>query len=352
MATQPKMQYKFLGRTGLKVSEICFGAMVLGNPGSWQMPTSTDEENCVKMYNKFAEMGGNFIDTANAYGDGSSEELLGKWLKTKNREDFVMATKVRGSMGKGPNDCGLSRKHIISAVENSLKRLQTNYIDLYQVHAPDFGTPIEETLSTLNDLVRAGKLRYIGASNFNGPQLQKAIEISKNMGFEVFSSLQPQYNLLERHIEWDLVSVCKEEGLGILTWSPLKGGWLTGRYTRDKKPEAGSRLDWAEKFGWQETSYTNVAAEQTWNVIDTLLQVAKSYNKEPAQVALRWIMQKPYITCPIIGARTLHQLESNLGAVGWQLSAEDMKKLDTVSALELPYPWNMSSPLFDPSRLH
>jgi len=349
---QPKLQYKFLGRTGLKVSEICFGAMVLGNPGAWNLPTSGDEENCFKMYNRFAEFGGNFIDTADAYGNGSSEEILGKWLKTKNRDDYVIATKVHFTMGSGPNDGGLSRKHILSGVEASLKRLQTNYIDLYQLHSADAGTPLEETLITLNDLVRAGKVRYIGASNFNGAQLQKAIGLSKHLGLEIFSSLQPQYNLLERHIEWDLLQVCKEEGLGVLPWSPLKGGWLTGKYTRDKKPEAGSRIEWAEKIGWEETSYTKFANEQTWNVIDTLVEVAKANKKEPAQIALKWVMQKPGITCPIIGARTLNQLESNLGVIGWQLSAEDMKKLDTVSALELPYPWNLSNPLRNPARIH
>jgi len=348
--TQPKMQYKFLGRTGLKVSEICFGAMVIGTAGSWNMPTSSDEELAFKMYNRFAELGGNFIDTADVYGNGSSEELLGKWLKTKNREEFVIATKVAGPMSSSPNDGGVSRKHILSGVESSLKRLQTDYIDLYQIHSFDYGTPLEETLCTLNDLVRAGKIRYIGASNFNGTQLQKAIDLSKRLGFEIFASLQPQYNLLERHIEWDLMQVCKEEGLGIMPWSPLKGGWLTGKYTRDKKPEAGSRVDWAEKSGWGETNYSKFANnEQTWNVIDTLIDVAKANKREPAQIALKWTMQRPGVTCPIIGARTLSQLESNLGVIGWQLSAEDMKKLDTVSALEVPYPWNF---LRDPSRNH
>jgi len=234
----------------------------------------------------------------------------------------------------------------------SLKRLQTNYIDLYQVHRFDNGTPLEETLSTLNDLVRIGKVRYIGASNFTGAQLQKAVLVSKYMGFEAFTCIQPQYNLLERHIEWDLIPVSKEEGLGIIPWSPLKGGWLSGKYAKDKKPEAGTRVGWAETVGWKDTNYSNVATEKTWKIVEKLSEVAKSNNKHPAQVALRWILQKPQITAPIIGAKTMEQLEINLGAIGWQLPESDMKILDDVSAIELAYPWSLVHPSVDSSRVH
>jgi len=268
-----------MGKTGLKVSEICFGAMTFGESNNWKLPTQSDEELCIKMMDKFVELGGNFFDTADVYGVGSSETMLGKWLKTKSRESMVIATKVRHAMGSGPNDAGLSRKHIMSAVEASLQRLQTNYIDLYQVHSFDYGTPLEETLATLNDLVRSGKVRYIGASNFNGPQLQKAVLISKYMGLEAFTCLQEQYSLLERHIEWDILPVCRDEGLGVIPWSPLKGGWLTGRYTRDKKPEPDSRVAWAEKAGLQETNFKSFDNEKTYTLIDGMKEIATANKK-------------------------------------------------------------------------
>jgi len=347
-----KMQYRFMGKTGLKVSELCFGAMTIGESSVWKIPTASEEDLAFKMMNRFVEAGGNFFDTADVYGLGSSEMVLGKWLKTQKREDMVIATKSCGPMGQGPNDVGVSRKHILSAVDASLKRLQVDYIDLYQIHAFDHGTPLEETLSTLNDLVRSRKVRYIGASNFNGVQLQKAVLISKYMGFEPFTCLQPQYSLLERHIEWDMVPLCQDEGLGVLPWSPLKGGWLTGKVTRDKKPEAGSRIEWAEKSGWQETNFTKFATDRTWNIIDTVLEIAKARNKAAASVSLRWVIQRPGITAPIIGARTMEQLEDNLNSVGWSLSDAEMKKLDDISALPLEYPWNMASVPRDPSRVH
>jgi len=348
-----KMQYHFMGKTGLKVSEICLGAMTFGESTTMRgFPGVKDEEEVYKMLNRFSDKGGNFIDTADGYTGGNSEILLGKWLKTKNRDDFVIATKFYFPTGKGPNDGYGSRKHILAAVDASLKRLQTNYIDLYQMHCYDYGTPLEETLITLNDLVRSGKVRYIGASNYSGYQLQKAIETSKRLGIEPFTCLQPQYNLLCRSTEWELIPVCKDEGLGVIPWSPLSSGMLSGKYSRDKQPDASTRLGWAEgsSFG-SRLGYKAQSTEHAWNVLDTLTSIATETNKSVAQVAIRWVIQKPGITAPIIGAKSVEQLDANLGSIGWSLTGDQMKKLDEVSALAPPYPYNFIG-LQDSSRLH
>ncbi|MCX7670246.1 MAG: aldo/keto reductase [Anaerolineae bacterium] len=325
------MEYRFLGRTGMKVSELCLGAMTFGR--------EADEATSFRLMDRFVEAGGNFIDTANVYGRGVSEEIVGRWLKGKRRDDLVIATKVRWPMGEGPNDVGLSRKHILSSADASLRRLATDYIDLYQVHGWDGYTPLEETLSALDTLVRAGKVRYLGASNYMAWQLQKAIDISKHHDWEPFVCLQPLYNLLDRQIEWDLVEVCANEGLGIIPWSPLRGGWLSGKYRRGMAaPPENTRVDAAEKGGWSEswTAYNN---ERTWRIIDELLAVAQELGKTPAQVALNWVKDRPGITAPIIGARNLAQLEDNLGCVGWRLSPEQAERLNRVSQMELPlYP--------------
>lgn len=331
------MKFRSMGSTGLKVSELCLGAMTFGRESS--------EEISIQMLNRFVETGGNFIDTADVYSQGISEEILGRWLKTQPRDDFVIATKVRWPMGSGPNHVGLSRKHILAAVENSLRRLNTDYIDLYQVHMWDFTTPIEETLHTLDGLVSAGKVRYVGVSNFSGWQLQKAIDLSRHMGWEAFTCLQPLYNLLDREAEWELIPICLNEGLGIIPWSPLRGGWLSGKYQRGMAaPPEGTRVKTAEEQGWTE-SWSLYDNEHTWHVIDTLMAVAQEVGKTPAQVALNWLLQRPGITAPIIGARTMAQLEDNLGAAGWSLSAEHMERLNQASSKRLPYPYNYLSNL-------
>jgi len=327
------MEYRQLGKTGLRVSELCLGAMTFGR--------ETAEELSYEILDRFVEAGGNFIDTADVYSLGVSETILGLWLKDQKRDDFVIATKVRFPMGDGPNEYGLSRKHILSGVNNSLKRLSTNYIDLYQVHRWDPDTPLEESLSTLNDLVKSGKVRYIGCSNFQGRQLQKAIDLSKANGWEHFVCLQPLYNLLDRAIEWELVPICQEEGIGIIPWSPLRGGWLSGRYKRGMKgPEEGSRVHTAGMLGWSET-WEVYGNERTWSIIDEMFTIAEEAEKEPVQVALRWLLQRPGVTAPIIGVRTMAHLESNLGAVGWSLSDGQMERLNTVSEITPPYPYNM-----------
>ncbi len=321
-----------MGRTGLKVSELCLGTMTFGR--------ELDEKDSHAMLDRFAEAGGDFIDTADVYTRGVSEEITGRWLKNQKRENFIIATKVRFAMGDGHNEVGLSRKHILEGVEQSLRRLNTDYIDLYQVHAWDPGTPLEETLRTLDSLVTAGKVRYIGVSNFKGWQLQKAMDISHQMGLEAFACLQPLYNLLDRSLEWELLDVAQNEGLGIIPWSPLRGGWLTGKYRRGmEKPPEGTRIEIADENNWSE-GWSNYATERTWDVIDALLEVAEAEGKEPAQVALNWVLHRPGITSPIIGARKMSQLESNLGAVGWQIDAENLAKLNAISEMPKVYPYD------------
>ncbi|WP_407572201.1 aldo/keto reductase [Deinococcus altitudinis] len=319
------MQQRFLGKTGLKVSELCLGTMTFSR--------EADEQTSHRLLDRFVEAGGTFIDTADVYSTGASEETVGRWLKRQTRDDLVIATKVRFPMGDGPNQVGLSRKHILAGVEASLKRLQTDYLDLYQVHCWDARTPLEETLSTLDTLVR-----YTGVSNFTGWQLQKAIDLSRQHGFEVFSCLQPQYNLLCRSTEWDLLAVCENEGLGVIPWSPLRGGWLSGKFRRGMdQPLAGSRIEKAEEQGWGE-SWSNYNNEHTWGVLDALFEVAEQSGKSPSQVALNWLLCQPAVTSPILGVRTLEQLEDNLGATGWTLGHGQLERLNTASAQPAPYP--------------
>lgn len=329
------MDYRQMGKTGLRVSELCLGAMTFGR--------ETTEADSFKILDRFVEAGGNFIDTANVYSTGVSEEILGRWLKGKRRDDFVIATKVRFRMGPGTNDFGLSRKHILASVEDSLRRLSTDHIDLYQIHAWDSKTPLEETLHALNSLVQAGKVRYLGASNVTGYQLQKAIDLSRANGWEPFSCLQPLYNLLDRSVEWELLPVCQMEGVGIIPWSPLRGGWLSGKYRRGMSaPPTGTRIEDAEKNGWGER-WSEYATERTWNIIDALFEVAKETNKTPAQVALNWVLYQPGVTSPILGVRTLAHLEDNLGAIGWSITPEQNTKLIQAGNMPLPYPYNMNN---------
>ena len=329
------MKIHTLGKTGLKVSELCLGAMTMGR--------EADETLSFRMLDRFLEAGGNFIDTADVYSRGQSETILGRWLATKNRDDLVIATKVRfgtdDPANRRPNHFGLGRKHILAEVDASLKRLGTDYIDLYQVHNWDPSTPLEETLSTLNDLVRMGKVRFIGASNYSGWQLQKAVDLSRANGWEPFVCLQALYNLLDRDIEWELIHVCRNEGMGLIPWSPLRGGWLAGKYHRGMSaPPTGTRVEIAQDRGWGE-SWSRYATEHTWTVVDAIADIAKQVDKSPAQVALNWLLRQPVVTAPIIGARNVEQLEDNLGAAGWELSAEQVAALENASAKPLPYPY-------------
>jgi len=321
------MDYRNLGATGLKVSELCLGAMMFGG--------QTDEQDSAEILNKFTDAGGTFIDTADVYGAGRSEEVLGGWLKTRRREDLVIATKVWGPMGSQPNDRGLSRKHILDAVDASLRRLGTNYIDLYQLHRWDDSTPLTETLSTLDTLVKSGKVRYIGASNFHAWHLQKAIDLCRQNGWESFASLQPLYTLLDRSPEWELLPVCRNEGLGVITWSPLRSGWLSGNFRRGMTaPPPGSKAAGPGTHAWER--YAN---DHTWGVIDELEAVAKDAGRTMPQVAVRWLLQQPGVTAPIIGPRLPRYLDDLLGAVGWSLTPEQLERLDTASRPEPPYPY-------------
>jgi aryl-alcohol dehydrogenase-like predicted oxidoreductase len=326
------MDQRYLGATGLKVSEACLGAMTFGR--------EADKATSHRMLDRFAERGGTFIDTADVYGPGTSEEVVGGWLSRQDREQFVIATKVRFPSGPGANDVGLSRKHLLASIEASLRRLGTDYVDLYQVHCWDAGTPLTETLSTLDTLVTAGKVRYLGASNVYGWQLQKALDLARAMGLEPFVCLQPQYNLMARSTEWELLPVCRAEGLGVIPWAPLRGGWLSGRYRRDMVgPPAGSRVETAGRMGWSETwaTYNN---DHTWAILDALTDIAQDRGRAVAEVAIRWVAQRPGITAPIIGASTVDQLETNLAAFEWSLTEEEVDRLTSVSAINAPYPYD------------
>lgn len=323
------MEYRFLGKTGLKVSALCLGTMTFGR--------EADEATSHAILDRFAAAGGNFIDTANVYGRGASETVVGNWLKRQPRERYVVATKVRFPMGDRPNELGLGRKHIRAAVVASLSRLQTDYIDLYQTHCWDPVTPLEETLSALNDLVREGLVRYIGASNHTGAQLQRAIDTSRRNGWEPYTCLQPQYSLLCRSTEWDLLPLCRTEGLGVIPWSPLRGGWLSGKYGRGMaEPPIGTRV------GDQEdgTSWKANHNDHTYTVLDALGAVAQAVGRSQSQVALRWVLQRAGVTAPIIGARVIAQLDDNLGTSDFALLDEQMAQLDAASEVPLPYPFD------------
>ena len=322
------VEYRYLGATGLKVSELGLGAMTFG--------TRTDDQASMQILDKFTDAGGSFIDTADIYGEGRSEEVLGRWLKTQRRDDHVIATKVWGATGAQPNDRGLSRKHILEAVDASLRRLGTDYIDLYQLHVWDDGTPLTETLSTLDTLVRSGKVRYLGVSNFRGWQLQKAIDLCRQHGWEPLASLQPLYTLLDRGAEWELLPVCQNEGVGVITWSPLRSGWLSGAYRRGMTaPPPESKVAAPGTHSWER--YAN---EHTWHVLEELAAVAAEAGRTQPQVAIRWLLQRPGVTAPVIGARTPSYLDDLLGAAGWSLTPEQMDRLDLASRPERPpYPY-------------
>jgi aryl-alcohol dehydrogenase-like predicted oxidoreductase len=322
------MEYLRLGDTGLMVSELCLGCMTFGRE------VGPDETR--KMVERFVGAGGNFLDTANVYSKGDSEEITGEVIKPF-RDDVVLATKVRFAMGDGPNDVGLSRKHIIKACEDSLRRLQTDFIDLYQVHSWDNLAPLEETLHTMSDLVTEGKVRYIGVSNFSGWQLQKAMDLSDALGYHRFASLQPQYSLVERHIEYEVLPVCDREGIGVIPWGPLGGGFLSGKYRKGEAPPADSRIAHAGD-DWEEAWHRR-ATDRNWAIIDVMGTISEETGKSYAQIALNWLLCKESVTSPIIGARTMEQLEDNLGATGWRLTEDQVGRLDEGSRPPTIYPY-------------
>lgn len=324
------MEYRRLGRTGLMVSELCLGSMTFGR--------EIDEAASKDITARFLEAGGNFVDTADVYESGVSEEIVGRAIEGV-RDDLVLATKVRFPMGDGPNDVGLSRKHIMSGCEASLRRLGMDYIDLYQVHMWDAATPLDETLSALDDLVRAGKVRYIGVSNFTAWQIVKAVGVSEARNLARFVSLQPQYSLVERSIEYEVLPACLEEGLGVIPWGPLGGGFLSGKYRRGERPPEDSRIAGVpDEF---EEAWHRRDADRNWRTLDAIGEISEETGKSYAQIALNWLLRQEGVVAPIIGARRTDQLEDNLGASGWKLSEEQTARLSEASAPEDMYPYRM-----------
>jgi aryl-alcohol dehydrogenase-like predicted oxidoreductase len=319
------MEYRTLGGTGTIVSALCLGTMTFGNESA--------EDVAHAQLDRFLDAGGNFVDTADVYTRGASEEIIGRWFAARPgvRDRVVLATKGRFPMGESPNDAGLTRTHLSRALDASLSRLRTDTIDLYQAHAWDPLTPIEETLGFFDDAVRAGKIRYAGVSNFLGWQLQKAALLSQFHGLAPIVTLQPQYNLLVRDIEFELVDVCRNEDIGILPWSPLAGGWLSGKYTRDTPPTGATRLGEDPERGMEAYGPRN-AAERTWQVVEAVREVAAVRGVSMAQVALAWVADRPSVTSVILGARTVEQLDDNLGAAGLHLDEEETARLTDVSA--------------------
>ena len=333
-----------LGSSGLMVSQLCLGTMTFstsdeGGCNMWGLPTASRDDS-LEMMNAFRDAGGNFIDTADVYGPNSSEEVVGMWLGAQDdRDAFVVATKVGGAAGKAGR--GLSRKNIMSGVGKSLKRLGLEKIDLYQAHVWDGETKMEETLVAFDDVVRGGYADYIGLSNWTGAQITQAVYMAKALGLNIpWASLQPQYSLLCRETEHELIPVAQEHGMAILPWSPLKGGWLTGKFTRGMDaPAEGSRVEWAERAGWSATSFSSLANEKTWGVIDALTGIAEELDTSPAAVALRWLMQQSGTVIPIVGAKRMEHLVSNLQAASISLSDDHMSSLTFASSIDLPYPY-------------
>lgn len=319
------MEYRRLGRTGLKVSTICLGTMQFG----W----TADEPTSFEIMNRAIELGCNFFDTADVYSrwadgndGGVSEEIIGNWLQKSGirRQDIVLATKVRGQMGDGPNDKGLSRHHILNAVEDSLERLQTDYIDLYQVHAPDEETPLAETMEVLNDLVRRGVVRYIGCSNYPAWLLAKSLWISDVNGWARFDSVQPHYNLVHRaEFERELQPLCLDQGVGVIPYSPLAGGFLTGKYTRDGALPGSAR---------EERIKNRYMNEEGFTAVETLEEIGKAHDATVAQTAIAWNIANPAVTSAIIGANSIDQLEDTMRGAEIELSDEEKSRLDETTS--------------------
>jgi aryl-alcohol dehydrogenase-like predicted oxidoreductase len=342
------MEYRQLGNSGLRVSALSLGTMTFGGTGWASVVGTTDVDGARRQIDICLDAGVNLIDTADVYSGGLSEEIVGKALGAK-RADVLVATKVRMPMGDGPNDAGLSRHHVISGCEASLRRLNTDYIDLYQVHEWDGQTPVDETLAALDDLVESGKVRYIGCSNFGGWQLMKSLAASERHDLARYTSQQIHYTLQAREAETELVPIAVDQGVGILVWSPLAAGLLSGKYRRGVEGPAGSR----RVSGWTEPPVYD--EEKLYNIIEVLVDVADAHAVSGAQVAIAWLLTRPGVSSVVIGARTDEQLQDNLGAAGLQLSAEELDRLDEVSANPLPYPFwhqlNTSSDRLSPADL-
>ncbi len=332
-STTPDTTYRTLGRSGAVVFAQALGTMTFGN--------EADEATSHALIDTYLAAGGNFLDTADVYSQGASEEIIGRWLAAHPTEarQVVLATKGRFPMGAGPNDHGTSRRHLRTALEDSLRRLGVEHVDLYQLHAWDALTPLDETLRFLDDAVTAGKIGYYGFSNFTGWQLTKAVQVADRHGWALPVTLQPQYSLLARGIEHEIVPAALDAGLGLLPWSPLGGGWLSGKYLRDVPPTGATRLGENPERGMEAWAKRN-ASERTWRILDAVADVARSHDATASQVALAWLGAQPAVTAVILGARSLDQLRDNLGAVQLRLSAEELERLSAASAPEVEdYPY-------------
>ncbi|MGO4404879.1 aldo/keto reductase [Bosea sp. RAF48] len=327
------MEYRRLGHSGLKVPALSFGAGTFGGQGplfsAWG---NTDAKEAHRLVDICLEAGLNLFDTADVYSNGASEEVLGEAIKGR-RDKVLISTKTTLPMGDGPNDAGSSRSRLIKATEDALRRLGTDYIDLLQLHAFDAGTPVEEVLSTLDALVRAGKLRYVGVSNFSGWQLMKSLAAAERHGWPRYVAHQVYYSLVGRDYEWELMPLGLDQGVGALVWSPLGWGRLTGKIRRGQPLPAGSRLHETAEFG------PPVEDEQLYAIVDVLDAIAQETGKSVPQVAINWLLQRPTVSSVIIGARNEQQLRDNLGAVGWNLTAEQVARLDAASVRTAPYPY-------------
>lgn len=326
------MKYRLLGKTGLRVSELCLGTMTFGGKGWGKMIGSLDQQAVDNVVKRSIDAGINFIDTANVYSEGWSEELTGQSIKNLgiSRHTLVLATKVRGQMGDGPNDSGLTRKHILWQVEESLKRLGTDYIDLYQIHSFDPLTPWQETLWALDDLVKSGKVRYIGASNLTSWQLAQALDFAHYNRVAPFVSLQALYTIANRDLEREIIPLLLDQKVGLMVWSPLAGGFLSGKFRRDSKPTEGTRRTAFD--------FPPVDKERGYNIIDALEPMARAKGTSIARLALAWLLHQPVVTSVIIGANKMEQLEDNLKSVDVTFTPDELKQLDAVSKLPVEYP--------------
>jgi aryl-alcohol dehydrogenase-like predicted oxidoreductase len=325
------MEMRRLGSSGLQVSALGFGTMTFGGTEGIRSVGTTEADEARRLLDLCLEAGVNLVDTADGYSGGRSEEILGQALQGR-RDDVILATKVHSRMGPGPNDLGQSRYHIVKGCEDSLKRLGTDYIDLYQAHGWDPYTPLEETLRAYDDLVRSGKVRYIGCSNYSGWHLMKALGISERQGWERFVSQQVYYSLIAREMENELVPLALDQGIGGIIWSPLSGGFLSGKFRRGQAaPEATRRV--------QRGDPGTIDEERGFAIVDVLEEVAQAHNASIAQAALNWLLQKPGVTSVLIGARREEQLVDNLRAASWTMTPEEVQRLDEVSAVAPIYPY-------------
>jgi aryl-alcohol dehydrogenase-like predicted oxidoreductase len=330
------MRYKQLGRSGLLVSDLCLGTMIFGEEGDRGTPAADAE----RMIHRFLDAGGNHLDTADVYAGGRSEEIVGQAIKGR-RDQVVLATKVWGPTGSGRNDRGLSRYHIMAGVEASLRRLHTDHIDLYYMHLWDALTPLDEALRAFDDLVTAGKVRYIGVSNFKAWQVMKALATSDAHGWVRFVAGQYQYSLVKRDIEYEWSDLALSEGIGITPWGPLGGGFLSGKYTRDQRPQGAAAGRIGTTPGGNEESWERRNTERNWQIIGTVGRIAEGRGASYGQIALAWLRAQPIVASVILGARTMQQLDDNLGAAEIELTAEERGALDVASALPELYPYRM-----------